>query len=133
MRKGRCRRALAERAEPAFSAGCRPHCAGNRANIRVDLAGVRAEWRATIKKEPPGALTRGLLVHQLAWRIRERAFVGHDAATLKLLDAYGRQCADKIGAVQEIEAGYRRRSRIPGRPAYCHDQRKRLRLAGQNL
>jgi hypothetical protein len=28
----------------------------------LDLAGVRALWRATFKKEPPGALTRDLLV-----------------------------------------------------------------------
>jgi DUF2924 family protein len=40
----------------------------------LDLAGVRAPWRATFKKEPPTALTRDLLVRQLAWRIQERAF-----------------------------------------------------------
>jgi hypothetical protein len=45
----------------------------------LDLAGVRALWRVTFKKEPPGALTRDLLVRQLAWHIQEKAFGGHDA------------------------------------------------------
>ena len=72
----------------------------------LDLAGVRALWRATYNKEPPGALTRDLLVRQLAWRIQEKAFGGHDAATLKLLDAYGRQDADKpIAASRRRAAG----------------------------
>ena len=60
----------------------------------LDLAGVRTLWRSTFKKELPSTLTRDLLVHQLAWHIQEKAFGGHDAATLRLLDAYGRQGAD---------------------------------------
>ena len=72
---------------------------------RLDLASVRALWRATFKKEPPGALTRNLLVHQLAWHIQEKAFGGHDAATLRLLDAYGRQDADKVVLLRRLKPG----------------------------
>lgn len=71
----------------------------------LDLASVRALWRATFKKEPPGALTRDLLVRQLAWHIQEKAFGGHDTATLKLLDAYGRQDADKVVLFRRLKPG----------------------------
>jgi hypothetical protein len=71
----------------------------------LDLAGARALWRVTFKKEPPRALTRDLLVRQLAWRIQEKAFGGHDAATLKLLDAYGRQDADKVVLFRRLKPG----------------------------
>jgi hypothetical protein len=71
----------------------------------LDLAGVRALWLATFKKEPPVALTRDLLVRQLAWRIQERAFGGHDAATLQLLNAYGRQDVDKVVMFRRLKPG----------------------------
>lgn len=71
----------------------------------LDLAGVRGLWRATFKKEPPGTLTRDLLVRQLAWHIQEKAFGGHDAATLRLLDAYGRQDADKVVLFRRLKPG----------------------------
>jgi hypothetical protein len=71
----------------------------------LDLAAVRALRRATIKKEPPGALTRDLLVRQLAWRIQEKTFGGHDAATLRLLDTYGRQDADKVVLFRRLKPG----------------------------
>src|SRR5579872_380381 len=71
----------------------------------LDLASVRSLWRATFKKEPPGALTRDLLVRQLAWHIQEKAFGGHDAATLRLLDAYGRQNADKVVLFRRLKPG----------------------------
>jgi hypothetical protein len=71
----------------------------------LDLAGVRALWRATFKKEPPAALTRDLLVRQLAWHIQEKAFGGHDAATLRLLDAYGRQDTDKVVLFRRLKSG----------------------------
>ena len=45
----------------------------------LDLASVRALWRTTFKKDPPSALTRDLLVGQLACRIQEKVFGGHDA------------------------------------------------------
>ncbi len=71
----------------------------------LDLAGVRALWRATFKEEPPGALTRDLVVRQLAWHIQEKAFGGHDASTLRLLDAYGRQDVDKVVLFRRLKPG----------------------------
>jgi hypothetical protein len=71
----------------------------------LDLAGIRALWRATFKKAPPRTLTRDILVRQLAWRIQEKAFGGHDAATLKLLDAYGRQTAGKVVLFRRLKPG----------------------------
>jgi hypothetical protein len=71
----------------------------------LDLGGVRALWRATFKKEPPGALSRDLLARQLAWRIQEKAFGGHDGATLQLLNAYGRHDADKVVLFQRLKPG----------------------------
>jgi hypothetical protein len=90
-----------------------PHSAPNNGQIAreiqrisgLDLVGVRGLWRGTFKQEPPRALTRDLLVHQLAWRIQERAFGGHDAATLKLLDAYARQDADKVVLFKRLKPG----------------------------
>lgn len=71
----------------------------------LDLAGVRALWRATFRKKVPCALTRDLLVRQLAWYIQEKAFGGYDAATLRLLDAYGRQDADKVVLFRRLKPG----------------------------
>ena len=71
----------------------------------LSLAGVRALWRAAFKKEPPGALTRDLLVRQIAWHIQEKAFGGHDAAILRLLDAYGRRDADKVVLFRRLKPG----------------------------
>jgi hypothetical protein len=71
----------------------------------LDLRSVRALWRASFKKEPPGALTRDMLVRQLAWQVQEKAFGGHDAATLRLLEAYGRQDADKVVLFRKLKPG----------------------------
>ena len=51
---------------------------------------VRALWRSTFKKDLPKALTRDLLVRTLAWHIQERAFGGHDRATLQLLASFAK-------------------------------------------
>ncbi len=50
-------------------------------------------------------LTRDLLMRQLAWHIQEKTFGGHDAATLRLLDAYGRRDADKAVLFKRLKAG----------------------------
>jgi len=71
----------------------------------LNFASVRALWRTTFKKESPGALTRDLLVRQLAWHIQEAAFGGHDAATQQLLDAYGRQDAGKVVLFRRLRPG----------------------------
>ena len=39
------------------------------------------------------SLWRDLLLRTLAWRIQEKAFGGHDKATLKLLEGYGQKRA----------------------------------------
>jgi len=44
-------------------------------------------------------------VRQLAWHIQEKAFGGHDATTLRLLDAYGRQDADKVVLFGKLKPG----------------------------
>jgi hypothetical protein len=45
------------------------------------------------------------LVRQLAWRIQEKAFGGHDAATLRLLNGYGRQDTDKMVLFRRLKPG----------------------------
>jgi DUF2924 family protein len=56
--------------------------------LRLD--NLRSAWQAEFLKEPPSGLTPDLLLRTLAWRIQEKAFGGHDRATLKFLDACAR-------------------------------------------
>jgi hypothetical protein len=44
-------------------------------------------------------------VRQLAWDTQVKAFGGHDAATRKLLAAYGRQEADKVVLFRRLKPG----------------------------
>lgn len=60
----------------------------------LSLDGLRAAWRAEFRRDPPKGLYRDLLLRTLAWRLQEKAFGGHDKATLKLLDAYARGKGD---------------------------------------
>ena len=55
----------------------------------LPLSELRAAWRAEFRREPPKGLWRDLLLRTLAWRIQEKAFGGHDKATLRLLESYG--------------------------------------------
>jgi hypothetical protein len=71
----------------------------------LKLAEVRVEWQRRFGKVPPRQLSRDLLVRQLAWDIQEKAFGGHDAATRKLLKAYGRQEADKVVLFRRLKPG----------------------------
>jgi hypothetical protein len=57
----------------------------------LPLKELKAAWTAEFRREPPKGLWRDLLLRTLAWRIQEKAFGGHDKATLKLLDGYGRK------------------------------------------
>ena len=59
----------------------------------LPLSELRAAWRAEFRREPPKGLWRDLLLRTLAWRIQEKAFGGHDRATLKLLESYGQKRA----------------------------------------
>jgi hypothetical protein len=58
---------------------------------RLPLSELRAAWQAEFRKPPPRSLWRDLLLRTLAWRIQEKAFGGHDKATLRLLQAYGQK------------------------------------------
>jgi len=61
--------------------------------VRIRTLGgeaLRSEWRRVFKKDPPKALTKDILARMLAWDLQEKAYGGHDRATLKLLDSYAR-------------------------------------------
>ena len=51
---------------------------------------VRAQWCGTFKRHVPKGLTRDLLVRILCWHIQEKAFGGHDRATLQILAGYAK-------------------------------------------
>jgi Protein of unknown function (DUF2924) len=51
---------------------------------------VRALWCGTFKRDVPKGLTRDLLVRTLCWHIQEKAFGGHDRATLQILAGYAK-------------------------------------------
>ena len=55
-----------------------------RALERLDLEGLRAEWRRLIGP-PPGLRSPELLRRMLAWKIQEAAFGGLDAETRRRL------------------------------------------------
>jgi len=50
-------------------------------------AELRLAWRRLYKAYPPKFLNRNLLELGVAWKIQERAFGGHSAATKRQLDA----------------------------------------------
>jgi len=54
-------------------------------------ADLRAAWSAEFRREPHKGLWRDLLLRMLAWRLQEKAFGGHDKATVRLLEAYSRK------------------------------------------
>jgi hypothetical protein len=59
----------------------------------LPLRELKAAWQTEFRREPPKGLWRDLLLRTLAWRIQEKAFGGHDKATLKLLEAYSQKRA----------------------------------------
>jgi Protein of unknown function (DUF2924) len=59
--------------------------------MTLSLAELRSAWCSEFTCEAPKALWRDLLLRMLAWRLQEKAFGGHDKATLKLLDGYIRK------------------------------------------
>jgi len=58
---------------------------------RLPLSELRAAWAVEFRKPPPKSLWRNLLLRTLAWQIQEKAFGGHDKATLKVLEGYGQK------------------------------------------
>ena len=71
---------------------------------RLPLRELKAAWQAEFRRVPPKGLWRDLLLRTLAWQIQEKAFGGHDKATLKLLDAHGQKRAGDQRA-QRLKAG----------------------------
>jgi len=59
----------------------------------LSLKDLRTAWAAEFRRNPPKGLWRDLLLRSLAWRLQERAFGGHDKATLKLLEVQGQKRA----------------------------------------
>jgi hypothetical protein len=55
----------------------------------LPLKQLKAAWTAEFCREVPKAMWRDLLLRSLAWRLQEKAFGGHDRATLKLLEECG--------------------------------------------
>jgi hypothetical protein len=76
----------------------------------LSLGDLRAAWAAEFHCDPPKDLWRDLLLRSLAWRLQERAFGGHDKATLKLLEAQGQkrggdehlQCANRSDKLRNL-------------------------------
>jgi Protein of unknown function (DUF2924) len=66
---------------------------------------LRTAWAAEFRKSPPDGLSPDLLLRTLAWRLQEKAFGGHDAATLKLLKAFASQDADKVVLFRKLKPG----------------------------
>jgi hypothetical protein len=58
---------------------------------RLPLKELKAAWSTEFRREPPKGLWRDLLLRTLAWRLQQKAFGGHDKATLKPLEAYGQK------------------------------------------
>jgi len=71
----------------------------------LDLSAVRVLWRTHFRRRAPKALSRDLLLRMLAWRIQEQAFGGHDAATLRLLNSYGRKNGHKVVLYRKLRPG----------------------------
>ena len=59
----------------------------------MSLKDLKAAWSAEFRHQPPKGLWRDLLLRTLAWRLQEKAFGGHERATLRLLEAYGQKRA----------------------------------------
>ncbi len=55
----------------------------------LPLKELKAAWSAEFRREAPKGMWRDLLLRTLVWRLQEKAFDGHDRATLRLLEEYG--------------------------------------------
>lgn len=70
----------------------------------LPIKDLRAAWATEFHRDPPKGLWRDLLLRMLAWRMQERAFGGHDKATVRLLQAYGQKRAGGQRS-QRLKAG----------------------------
>ena len=57
----------------------------------LPLKKLKAAWSAEFRREVPKGMWRDLLLRTLAWRLQEKAFGGHDRATLKFLEELGQK------------------------------------------
>ena len=70
----------------------------------LSLKELRTAWAGEFRRDPPRGLWRDLLLRTLAWRLQEKAFGGHDKATLRLLATYGdKRAGDQ--RCQRLKAG----------------------------
>jgi len=70
------------------------------ARIRVmNIAELRAMWRAQMKSGPPKAFGPDLLRRSLAYRIQEKAYGGLDAKTSRVLNQLIAQSAKNAGKI----------------------------------
>jgi hypothetical protein len=65
---------------------------------------LRAAWALEFGRQPPVGLWPDLLLRSLAWRLQEKAFGGHDKATLRLLKASAQKKAGDQRC-QRLKAG----------------------------
>jgi hypothetical protein len=56
----------------------------------LPLKELKAAWSAEFRREVPKGMWWDLLLRTLAWRLQEKAFGGHDRATMKLLEECGK-------------------------------------------
>jgi hypothetical protein len=68
------------------------------------LKDIRAAWATEFRRTPAKELWRDLLLRTLVWRLQERAFGGHDKATLAVLESYGQKKAGDVRC-QRLKAG----------------------------
>lgn len=71
----------------------------------LGLDAVRDLWKTAFGKDVPKVLTRDLLMRMLAWHTQERAFGGHDRATLKVLESYARRRPGEAKKVRYLKPG----------------------------
>ena len=71
----------------------------------LSVADLRSTWRSNFRSDAPKSLTRELLIRLIAWKIQEKAFGGHDRATLKLLDSYTRASQGKAPLPRRLQSG----------------------------
>ena len=71
----------------------------------LPLKELKAVWSAEFRREPPKGLWRDLLLRTLAWRLQEKAFGGHDRATLKLLEGLWAEAGTPPAMVRRFADG----------------------------
>ena len=72
---------------------------------RLDLQSLKLLYFKTLRKTPPSAFSRDLLIRQLAWHVQEKAFGGHSPAILKLLKSYSCRNDDKVVLFKRLQPG----------------------------